>query len=261
MSGMSEGLIRRKDGSDLFVEASVALLGDGNIMGMIRDVSRRKRAEEQVAASLREKEVLLKEIHHRVKNNLQIISSLLSLQADHIDDPLALAKFRESQERINSIALLHESLYRSADFARIDIAHYIQRLATNLSDTYCSTCESRVKVNVQVSHLLLDLGTAMPCGLIITELLTNSIKYAFPEGQEGEVYVRLDSDADGAIALTIGDTGVGLPPDTVLGQTDSLGLQLVDTLVKQLKGTIVISRELGTQFHITFTPQTKTGTP
>ncbi len=258
----SELLLRRKDGTPVWALANVTLSEEEGVEivhGTLIDITDRKRAEDRITASLREKEVLLKEVHHRVKNNLQIISSLLALQADSIEDPRALAAFQVSQERINSIALLHETLYRSDDLARIDMAQYIQRLATDLANTYRPVSGSGINLNLCVPHVLVDLNVAMPCGLIVTELLTNSFKYAFPEGGEGEIYVELVEHRDGDLVLTIGDTGVGLPLGLVPGKSESLGLELVNTLVKQLKGKLTMPAALGAEFQIHFTPLTKKG--
>lgn len=215
-----------------------------------RDISDRKQAE-QVKASLEEKEVLLQEIHHRVKNNLQIISSLLSLQSKYIKDSATLEIFKESQERVRSMALIHEKLYQSEDLARIDFAEYIQSLTANLFRSYAVKGQP-IALKLEVSPVSLNVDTAIPCGLIINELVTNSLKHAFPAAQTGEILVRFDADADHSFTLIISDNGIGLPQGLDLKTIRSLGLQLVFNLTKQLKGAIQISHEQGVLFKIKF---------
>jgi len=211
----------------------------------------RKKAQEQIKASLREKEVLLKEIHHRVKNNLQIISSLLNLQADYLKDPEAIEVFRDSQNRIQSMAIVHEKLYQSEDLATINLSEYIQDLVSNLSYSYEVNLEA-IAVKIKVEEVLLDIDTAIPCGLIINELVSNSLKYAFPKHQSGEICIELKSLIGKQMKLTVSDNGIGLPENFDFNKTDSLGLQLVDALTTQLKGTIEIDRDRGTKFQIIF---------
>ncbi|MBD3883881.1 PAS domain S-box protein [Phormidium tenue FACHB-886] len=215
-----------------------------------RDISDRKQAE-QAKASLEEKEVLLQEIHHRVKNNLQIISSLLNLQSKYIKDPATLEVFKESQERVRSMALIHEKLYQSEDLAQIDFAEYIQSLTANLFRSYAVKAQP-IALKLEVSPVSLNVDTAIPCGLIINELVTNSLKHAFPTAQTGEIFIQFYADADHRLTLIIGDNGIGLPQGLNLKTIRSLGLQLVFNLTKQLKGTIDISHQQGVLFKITF---------
>lgn len=216
----------------------------------IRDITERTRADEQIKASLREKEVLLKEIYHRVKNNLQVVSSLLNLQSERIEDKNAAELFKISQNRIDSMALIHEELYQSEDLARVDFAEYIQKLVTELYSSYGVDCET-IKLNINAANILLDINKAIPSGLIINELVSNSLKHAFPDGKEGELSVVLRSD-NNQFTLTIRDTGVGFPDDLDFRNTASLGMQLVVTLTNQLDGTIELDRSGGTTFNITF---------
>lgn len=211
----------------------------------------RKQNEEQIKASLKEKEVLLKEIHHRVKNNLQIISSLLNLQTNQISDERALEMFRDSQNRVRTMALIHEKLYRSMDLARINFAEYVQNLAKALYRSYSKNL-ALIEMEVNVEEVLLDIDTAIPCGLIITELVSNSLKHAFPDGSKGRVGIRLNSVADNRMNLTVYDNGVGLPPSLQFEHTDSLGLQLVSTLTAQLEGELKVSSTGGTAVSIVF---------
>jgi PAS domain S-box-containing protein len=216
-----------------------------------QEVAARLEVEDQIRASLAEKEILLKEIHHRVKNNLQIISSLLSLQSDHIQDPEALASFRDSQSRIRSMALIHERLYRAPDLARIDFGEYVHNLATYLFRVYGVAAQS-IRLDVQARSIFLDVDTAVSCGLIVNELISNSLKHAFAPGQKGQINVRLNQPGRGPMTIEVADDGVGLPPDIDIRTRDSLGLQLVRTLVDQLDGTMKVNGQGGTVFRIEF---------
>jgi PAS domain S-box-containing protein len=227
------------------------------IIGMLEDITERRLAEEQLRAgeerlktALHEKEVLLKEIHHRVKNNLQIVASLLSLQADQLKDPDDVALFEDTQHRVKSMALIHESLYRTGDLARFNFARYIDGLCNDLLQSY-GNGTSHVSLHTELDELIFDVDTAIPCGLILNELLTNALKYAFPDAQPGDIYIGLRAEA-GQVTLSVCDTGIGFPPDLDFRRTESLGLQLVSMLTEQLGGTITLSRHCGSAFVITF---------
>jgi two-component sensor histidine kinase len=211
----------------------------------------RKKAQKQIEASLKEKEILLKEIHHRVKNNLQIICSLLSLQAEYLTDTQALEVFQESQNRIQSMALIHEKLYQSEDLATINFADYIQELITNLWYSYEVHLDA-VALTTNIEPVVLDIDTAIPCGLIVNELVSNSLKYAFPLGYKGELYIELHSVSENEFRLIVSDTGIGLPKDFDFQNTKSLGLQLVNSLIEQLNGSIFLNHNRGTRFEIHF---------
>jgi PAS domain S-box-containing protein len=215
-----------------------------------KDITDIKHAEDRIKASLKEKEILLKEIHHRVKNNLQVISSLLNLQSGQITDDQALALFRESQNRVKAMALIHEKLYQSEDLTRIDFADYSRAMINYLLGSYGADYE-RIKLKIYVENVLLDVDTAIPCGLIINELVSNCLKYAFPAGKEGEICIALRSEHNKHV-LSIRDNGVGFPKDLDFQNTETLGLQLVCALVEQLGGTIELDRRDGTEFTITF---------
>lgn len=219
---------------------------------MQEEVVVRQRAEEEIKLSLREKEVLLKEIHHRVKNNLQIISSLLNLQSSQIKDPETFQMFRESQSRVRSMALIHEKLYQSKDLARIDFDGYVRDLIVYLFRSYGANPD-QIQVEISTNDMFLGIDTAIPCGLIISELVTNSLKYAFPGNKRGTLHVSLGPEDDGHLSLRVSDTGVGFKPGFDWKETDSLGLQLVNTLTTQLHGAVdVQSGSGGTSFTITF---------
>jgi len=214
------------------------------------DVTERKKAEKKIKASLREKEVLLKEIHHRVKNNMQVISSILNLQSKHIKDEQALRIFKNGQSRIRSMAMVHERLYESADLAGIDFAEYVQSTTSYLLSIH--GVSGVVRLDIDIKDILLDVSTAIPCGLIINELVSNSLKYAFGDGRAGEILIKLYSDKAGKLTLIVEDDGVGFPKDVDFRKTESLGMQLVIMLVEQLGGAIELDKSKGTAFKITF---------
>jgi PAS domain S-box-containing protein len=215
------------------------------------ELAERQQAESKIRASLEEKEVLLKEIHHRVKNNLQVISSLLKLQSRYTDDRQTLDMLKESQNRVRSMALIHEKLYQSSDLARINFADYIQNLAKNLLYSY-SIHASAVKVEVIVDRVTLNLDTAIPCGLLINELISNALKYAFPDGRQGKIWVEFSEVEGEQFLLTVRDNGIGFPADIDFRNTVSLGLRLACSLTDQLDGTIDMERNQGTVFRVKF---------
>jgi two-component sensor histidine kinase/GAF domain-containing protein len=222
---------------------------------LLTTVLERKIAEEQVEASLTEKEIMLKEIHHRVKNNLQVITSLLNLQSSYIEDEKMAALLTESQTRVRSMALIHEQLYRSDDLARVDFKAYIQELTSYLLMSYHSQADG-IRFQIACDEVFLDVTTAIPCGLIINELASNALKYAFPNGRSGVIGVEVapESGAEGEAQyrLSVWDDGVGFPDGLDFRHTKSLGLQLVNSLTQQLEGSLTLSRENGTAFEIVF---------
>jgi len=245
---------RRRDGTEFPAEASISKVeanGQTMFTVIVRDVTRRTEAEERLKASLHEKEALLKEIHHRVKNNLQVISSLLALQARGVGDELTKKKFYESRDRIHSMALLHESLYQSDNLALINFPEYIRQLADHLFRSYGVTAE-RVRLRTDLDRLFLNMDTAVPCGLIVNELVSNSLKYAFPEGRSGEVHLALHESLGRTARLTVADDGIGLSPEFDWTTARSLGLRLVRTLAQQLDGTLEVGKGPGTSFQLTF---------
>jgi PAS domain S-box-containing protein len=222
-----------------------------DISDAVAAATQRKRTEEQIKASLKEKEVLLKEIHHRVKNNLQIISSLLNLQSESIKDTRILDIFKEGQNRIDSMALIHEKLYQSEDLDRVDFPEYIQELASNLYYSYEAGSKD-IALTINVDNVQLGIDTAIPCGLIINELVSNSLKYAFPSGRSGEIIIDLHWQDDTELILRVSDNGIGFPQNIDFKNTKSLGLQLVIALTNQLDGNIELNRDIGTEFKLKF---------
>lgn len=211
----------------------------------------RLRAEERVRSSLAEKEVLLREIHHRVKNNLQVISSLLRLQSRKVEDAAVQELFHESQNRVRSMALTHEQLYRSKDLAEVDLERYVRDLATGLFRSY-GVDSRKVRLTVDASEAPLPIDLAISCGLIVTELVSNALKHAFPNGRDGELRIELSTDETGRAQLVVADDGVGLPDNVEIESSGTLGLRLVKSLATQLEGTIRSSDDNGTTVCIKF---------
>ncbi|MFN6513667.1 MAG: PAS domain S-box protein [Nostoc sp. CreGUA01] len=246
----------KKDGTSFWCNATTSVFEHpeyGSVLVAVQqDITEHKQAEEKIKVSLKEKEVLLKEIHHRVKNNLGIVSSLLQMQCRRTQDPQVSAILRDSQNRIASIALVHEKLYRSEDLADIDFAQYIPDLTTHLFDSY-NVSSSQIKLKIQVDNASLDIETAIPCGLIINELVSNALKYAFVDNREGEIEVKFYQDSECTLILIIRDNGIGLPENFDTKKAKTLGITLVQGLVKQLRGKLEINSHQGTQFKISFT--------
>ena len=244
----------RNDGTDFWGYLSARRQSDekGRLLTLIvivQDITESKKAEDMIRSSLREKELLLKEIHHRVKNNLQVMSSLLNLQSQYLNDPKARDIFRESTNRVKTMALIHDRLYRSENLSSIHFPGYVKDLAQNLVSTYAP--DRRIDLNIEIEPLSFDIETAIPLGLVLNELISNTLKHAFPGKIEGALRIGLYQEAANTILL-VSDNGVGLPEDLDFMNTHSLGMQLVVTLVEQLEGTIELKREKGTEFRIAF---------
>lgn len=242
-------------------EAARIELQQSNVQ--LRDeMEERNKAEEQVRKSLQEKEVLLKEIHHRVKNNLQIIQSMLNLQLPQIKDEKAITLFKESQNRVYSMALIHEKLYQSESLSKIDFREYIKSLTAYLFTSYGATGMA-IHPRILMEEIYLDVDTTIPCALIINELVSNALKHAFPasgrSGEPGEISIDLRHTPGDGFLLTVSDTGVGLPEGFEIERADSLGLKLVSVLVKQLAGAIRIGTGGGTEFSISFAAKDEKG--
>jgi PAS domain S-box-containing protein len=219
-------------------------------VGIHLDITERKRYEERLEASLREKEVVIKEVHHRVKNNMQVISGFLELQSNYIEDPVAIEKIIESQRRVRTMALVHEKLYQSKSLVAINAAEYIKSLIADLMDSYSVSTPVDIRVDVDDVDIILDM--AIPCGLIINELVTNSLKYAFRGRPEGKLSLSLHHQEDHTFSLVVQDDGVGFPPDFETRSAASLGMQLVGVLVHQLGGEMKTCSDQGARFTIVF---------
>ncbi len=224
----------------------------GQFATLFADITEQKKAEEKIKASLKEKKVLLKEIHHRVKNNMQVIISLLKLQSENITDKQTLDLFIESQNRIKSMALVHEKLYQTKSLADVDFKGYIKSLVNSLLRSY-GTNPDKVALKIEVADVSLELESAIPCGLIINELVSNSLKYAFPEKREGEIRVAFNLINNDELLLEVSDSGIGMPKNLDIKNSGTMGLHLVTILSEdQLQGHIELSRIGGTHFYIQF---------
>jgi two-component sensor histidine kinase len=216
----------------------------------MRDITEQRTAEDQIRASLQEKEVLLKEIHHRVKNNLQVIVSLLSLQSEYLAGSGVLTTLEDMKNRVRSIAAIHEMLYGSADLSRVDFAAYLDSIAQDLASFYAESAH-RIRLLVNSENISLDITQAVPCGLIVNEILTNSFKHAFPNNRSGSIEVAFRCVNEECI-LEIADNGIGLPENVEPQKSSSMGLQLLALLVRQLRGRLETHRDSGARFVITF---------
>ncbi|MEZ5393341.1 MAG: histidine kinase dimerization/phosphoacceptor domain -containing protein [Bryobacterales bacterium] len=263
MAHRSEVFGLRKGGKEFPAEASISKVEiDGSTIFtvILRDISERKQTERQLIEALAEKEILLREVHHRVKNNLQVISSLLNLQARATaDDELARA-FEESQNRVQSMALIHEQLYEAHDLSDVDFPEYIRQLASRLFRTY-QVRGDRIRLKTTISDVRIGVDLAVPCGLILNELISNSLKHAFPDGREGTIEIRVERMHDGSAVLTVADDGVGLPPDVGFWSTKTLGLRLVRSLVRQIDGEIDLAGPPGAEYRIRFSVESEQKDP
>jgi PAS domain S-box-containing protein len=224
----------------------------GNILGSVhiaRDITERKVMEDKIKNSLQEKEMLIKETYHRVKNNLMVISSLLDLQARYIEDAETQKIFKDSQNRARSMALIHEKLYQTTDLKWINFADYIKNLSTELFKTYSN--QSNIKIDFDVENHKLDTDTSIPLGLIVNELLSNSLKHAFPDDTEGRIKIKFYKENKKYI-LVISDNGIGFPDNFKIENVDSLGLRIVSSLVDQIHGEISMDGTQGTEFAVKF---------
>ncbi|HET7152481.1 MAG TPA: PAS domain-containing protein, partial [Candidatus Kapabacteria bacterium] len=247
--------IVRPDNSIRWIEERMkpTLDAEGNLVrleGFIADITERKLAEDQIRGSLQEKEVLLKEVHHRVKNNMQVISSLLNLQGEYIRDSYDKELFRDSQTRVKSMALVHELLYQSKDLAQVNFRDYISTIVEQLF-SFHSVSMGKINLDIRVGEVQLGIDTAIPCGLIINELVSNALKYGFPGERKGNVIIDFSKEKDHYTCI-VADDGVGLPANIEVENTSSLGLQLVHTLTRQLGGKLTLDRNNGTRYLITF---------
>ena len=245
---------RRKDGTEFPVEVSLSPLATEEgvlVSSAIRDITERKEADQKLRASLQEKETLLREIHHRVKNNLAVVSSLFSLESDYTKDDQTLRLLQEAQDRVGSMALVHESLYQSGNLAAVNFGEYTHTLLDSLVCTYGPS--RQIRFRTEVEEVLLSVDVAIPCGLILNELITNSLKHAFPADRAGEIYIGLHRGEDDQCVLRVADSGVGIPPGLDAQNVRSLGLRIVRALTGQLNGEFQIRRaNPGTEAWLSF---------
>jgi len=242
------------EGGLLYGEILTALIQQknipGEVLGIVRDVTERRSAEKLILNSLREKEILLKEIHHRVKNNLQVIISLLNMQASELNDPALISSYREIQNRVISMSLVHQSFYQSNSLSDIDFSVYIKRLAENLFKIFGFSKE-KIALEIKTSGIHISIDTAIPLGLLINEVLSNSLKHGFREEDSGSIYIEL-TDLGNDYILKIGDSGSGMPEDIAPGKTNSLGMTLIKMLCEQIDGKIELNLNNGTEYIVKF---------
>jgi PAS domain S-box-containing protein len=248
----------RKNGEEFWTSSTLTPVftekGDlKNIVVIDTDITLRKLMEEQIRESLEEKGILLKEIHHRVKNNLQIIISLFNLQTSYINDAGAAKALKEGQDRIRTMALIHERFYQSQGESRIDFDDYIKRLCETIFQNQGAAAK-KIKLNIEAEKISLDIDTAVPCGLIINELVSNAIRHAF-NGNNGEILVKFMQLPDKKYCLIVKDNGKGLPPGVDYKKSDSLGIQLVQALTDQIEGSIQVENEMGLTVKVEFKPR------
>lgn len=254
-----------KDGRLLDVWLTVTKLvdDDGNVVAVAtteRDVTEQKRTMRELEQALREKEFLIREIHHRVKNNLLVVQSLLRLPLKHLRDEEAKEYLRESLNRVKSMSMIHERLYRTHDLSSINASEYIYSLGRMLFNSY-EVGADRIKLKFSVPDIPLDVDVMIPCALILNELISNALKYAFPGERKGTIRVELQKAPGDEYVLLVADDGVGLPSDLDVYKTESMGMQIVTSMVNQLNGNLVLSRDGGTEFRITFNDRKRNATP
>jgi PAS domain S-box-containing protein len=248
----------RRDGTEVPIEIGLNPIRttEGEfVLASVVDITERRRAQAQLAAALREKTVLLNEVHHRVKNNLQVITSLLNLQAGRAHDPALRSMIDESRVRVQAMALIHQLLFERVDWSTVQLAAYLQRLGDLLASTYGA---SRVAVEVVAEEIELDVQRAVPCGLLVNELVTNAFKHAFPGERRGRIRIELHRAGDSDAILRVSDDGIGLPPGLDIAHANSLGMQLAPLLAEQLGATLTIDRGPGARFELRFPITTTT---
>jgi PAS domain S-box-containing protein len=245
---------QRKDGSEFPVEIGLNPIQteDGTmVLSAIVDISDRKQKEHRIEEALKEKDLLLGEIHHRVKNNLQIVHSLLDLQSGQIADPAVRAMLHDSQNRVRSMALIHQTLYQSQDFAKVDFGSFLESFVPALISSY-AVSQNSISLEIDTNGVMLPLNSAIPCGLIVNELVSNALKHGFPQGRAGKILLDLAPAGDSNLILAVSDDGVGLPAALDVRKTGSLGLQIVSMLSRQLRGTLEVQHRDPTQFILRF---------
>lgn len=247
----------RKDGTEFPVEIGLNPIeteGGTMVLSTIVDISDRRQKDESIRAALIEKDILLSEIHHRVKNNLQVISALLDLQSLRIEDKAAVGLLIDCQNRIRSMALIHQTLYESKDFARVDFRYFLDVLVPTLVSSY-SADPGRINFSIDAPEISLPIKAAIPCGLVVNELVSNALKHAFSGGKRGKVKIVLTTEPNDHVVLSVSDNGVGIPKELDLANTTTLGLQLVTLLTEQLGAELAIQRSKPTRFVLRFKPE------
>ena len=245
-----------KQGNIIWILLSVSIIRDSDnkpqyYIAQIQDITASRTATQKLNQSLQEKEVMLKEIHHRVKNNLQVICSLLNLQSRYLKEENTIKSFKETQNRVRSMAVVHEQLYQSDSLSEIVLLDYVQQLTGMLFRAYATNLN--IKCETEIEDFSLDLDTAVPCGLIINELVSNAFKYAFDERQQGKISIKAFANQENSMVLVVEDDGIGLKPDFDPNKTRSLGLRLVKNLTEQLQGKLTLdSDRMGTKFEFVF---------
>lgn len=227
------------------------VLRDLSLTAEIEQARQTEKTNQILEQANKEKETLLKEIHHRVKNNLQVISSILRLQSSYVKDPSTLRILEESQQRILSMSMIHETLYKSNNFASINMSDYFDELVEDLVDSYQQRPDLIIQIDKKIEDTFLILDQAIPCGLIVNEVITNSLKYAFSDSDEGTIILRF-SETDDNYLLDVGDDGIGLPDDFDFNEPETLGIQLIQTLSEQLDGVLEIKTDNGLLYSIRF---------
>jgi PAS domain S-box-containing protein len=256
-SKIFESHVKRSDGKEMWISSTLTPIfehGDTlkKLVFVDTDITESKKMEQQIIASLKEKDVLLKEIHHRVKNNLQIIISLLNLQSGYIKDEETLKAVREGQNRVRSMALVHEKFYQADELAEIDFGDYTEKLVHFLRQSYGDD-NTNVEFSVRTDGVTLDMDHAMPCGMLVTEIVSNSLKYAFPNHRPGKIDIEMKKYPGKKIMFSISDNGIGLPANFDIDHSDTLGMQLIGALAKQVDGEVMVSSKNGAKFSVTFT--------
>lgn len=244
---------RRKDGSEFPVEIGInpVMTGQGlMVMSVIVDLTERKLAEQRIKDALLQKDMLLREVHHRVKNNLQVVHSLLDLQAMKVSDPEAVSALRDSQNRVRSMSLIHQTLYQSTSVAKVDFNQFLSELLVGLTEAYRSGT-GRVDIRVQADEVRLPIHEAIPCGLIVNELVSNALKHGFADGRSGSIWITLQQQGR-EITIRVANDGAPIADDSALRRNGSLGLQLVNLFTRQIRGKLEVQRADPVSFTIRF---------
>ena len=231
-----------------YIITTYAFVPPDLVMVHITDITELKRAEEQLKKSLKEKEVMIKEIYHRVKNNLAVVSGLLNIQAANIKDKKAKAAFQATRDRIFSLSAVHSQLYHSENYSYVDYKEYIKKLVSNIY--YSFQMSGHVKLHLDLADITLPIDKAIPCGLLVNEIVTNALKHAFPEKRKGNLRITTHSLEDKNIEIIVKDDGIGIPESFNIEKTETLGLKLIDLMTKQIEGTLEIESKKGTEFKI-----------